>query len=258
MRSYFATLRQLVLPAGAGPGTPKIVLGPDLPPPLKTYLFYGSIPPTAGIVFYGTFPADDTYTFLVLVQAANFVDVVIGHVVAGVMVELRAGFPAGQTWRMTLVGPPLATNVTSDRFVIQAEFFRFVQQARVITATTETMAAAAIAPVNVAAQTLATAVASSGEVNARYEVTASVDFEYTVAGNSIALGQLQVDGVVVNGLIVCFPSAAGTGRWTVTRTWTGVIATTGNHTFDLIVKKTAAAATINANAGSVILVNILE
>lgn len=37
MRSFFATLRQLTLPAGAPPGTPRIVLGPDVPATLASF-----------------------------------------------------------------------------------------------------------------------------------------------------------------------------------------------------------------------------
>lgn len=37
MRSFFATLRSLVLPAGAGPGSPAIIIGPAIPADLQAY-----------------------------------------------------------------------------------------------------------------------------------------------------------------------------------------------------------------------------
>jgi hypothetical protein len=37
MRSLFATLRSLILPSGALPGSPAIILGPDIPPELVTF-----------------------------------------------------------------------------------------------------------------------------------------------------------------------------------------------------------------------------
>ena len=49
MRSLFAVLRQLVLPAGAGGSAPRIVLGPDVPAPLTTI---PNFTPGAAILFY--------------------------------------------------------------------------------------------------------------------------------------------------------------------------------------------------------------
>ncbi len=57
MRSFFATLRQLVLPAGAPPGTPRIVLGPDVPATLAA--FSPDFVFSSAIVFY--YNATDYY-----------------------------------------------------------------------------------------------------------------------------------------------------------------------------------------------------
>jgi hypothetical protein len=51
VRSFFATLRTLVLPGGAGPGTGRIVLGPDVPQALQDY-YFGQV--TAAILFYAS------------------------------------------------------------------------------------------------------------------------------------------------------------------------------------------------------------
>lgn len=99
MRSFFATLRRLVLPAGAGSGTARLVLGPDLPPPLDTYLFFGTTKAVVGLVWYGSAIGNNSYSFLVEVpDPAGTTTLWIGHVRAGVVIETLAGFPAGQQW----------------------------------------------------------------------------------------------------------------------------------------------------------------
>lgn len=54
MRSILAGLRQLVLPWGAGPGTPRVVLGPDIPAELSAYYNGGSynFPVIFAIIWY--------------------------------------------------------------------------------------------------------------------------------------------------------------------------------------------------------------
>lgn len=54
MRSFFATLRQLVIPAGAGPGSPAIVIGPDIPPELVTWANLFGITLDAVIIYRRT------------------------------------------------------------------------------------------------------------------------------------------------------------------------------------------------------------
>lgn len=98
MRSYFATLRQLVLPAGGGPNTARIVLGPDLPPPLNTYGFgIPSAVAVGGITFNPTDPT--SFEYLVFVQNnATIFSVYLGQVTNGVVLERTAGQPLGTQW----------------------------------------------------------------------------------------------------------------------------------------------------------------
>lgn len=95
MRSFFATLRQLVLPAGALPGSARIVLGPDLPPPLDSYLFFGTTKAGGGIIFYAGTSSDASYTFIVFVNFGAVFSVHVGHVLTGTMLEKSTGVPAG-------------------------------------------------------------------------------------------------------------------------------------------------------------------
>jgi len=175
--------QSLTQPPFAGPGTARIVIGPDLPPPLNTYLFYGTILATNGTIYYGAFPADDTYTFMVLVQSTFFVDVVIGHVVNGAVVEYQAGFPAGQTWRETLVGPPyLVTNVTTDRLVINGEFFIDLKSAA-RGLVDRISSAAGTAAIGAGETVVLTGGVMTWVAGRAYEVIESTDWSGTVASN---------------------------------------------------------------------------
>jgi hypothetical protein len=82
-----------VVPSGAGSGQTRIVLGPDLPPPLDTYLLGGLYPITAAIIFYGS--DADSYMWQGIVDAAGEIHVLTGAVVDGVVNEVGIGNPAG-------------------------------------------------------------------------------------------------------------------------------------------------------------------
>lgn len=103
MRSIFATLRQLVLPAGALPGTPRTVIGPDLPPPLDTYLFGGTTRASSAIITYGN--SVNSYQFLAFIPGTTTASVYwMGWVRNGVVQEFSAGIPYGQSWNIS-AGP---------------------------------------------------------------------------------------------------------------------------------------------------------
>lgn len=103
MRSIFATLRQLVLPAGALPGTPRTVIGPDLPPPLDTYLFGGTTRASSAIITYGN--SVNSYQFLAFIPGTTTASIYwMGWVRVGVVQELSAGVPYGQSWNIS-AGP---------------------------------------------------------------------------------------------------------------------------------------------------------
>lgn len=95
MRSILAGLRTLTLPWGAGPGTARLVLGPDLPPPLKTYLFFGQRVASEAIIYYSGTPSNDDYQFEALVELPGTHFVYRGSVLNGVVLEESVGHPNG-------------------------------------------------------------------------------------------------------------------------------------------------------------------
>lgn len=100
MRSILAGLRQLVLPWGASTGTPRIVLGTDLPPPLNTYLYLGLYSIRAAIIFYGA--GASTYNFLALLETGGgALTLVEGGVVGGAVIENPSGIPVGTSLSIT-------------------------------------------------------------------------------------------------------------------------------------------------------------
>lgn len=88
MRSLFATLRQLVLPAGAGANQGRVVLGPDVPSELTTY--YAALPYNAtihaAILFYDN-AGGYTY-YAALTNPLPLVTHAIGQVQTGVVTEV--------------------------------------------------------------------------------------------------------------------------------------------------------------------------
>ena len=265
MRFNHRLIRTLILPNNAGPNDARIVIGPDITAELKAK--YGANI-VANLLFYRN---GNQYEF--------FGDTTHGLTAGSVNIAL--GF-AGESWNLTTdgvvtffrIGDVLGAtdNVTefeagagNSRISVlcrHVDFFnidmtRFSNTARMMTDIQEQIANAPVTLTTVR-QVVASVTTTSGGANSRYRVTGSIDIEYTVAGNSIAVGELRVDGVVVTGNIICFPGAANVGRWTQSRVWTGTEALSGNHTFELVVSKTAALATIVANAGSVVLAEILE
>lgn len=88
----------LVIPTGAVSGQTRIVIGPDLPAPLDTYLFYGSHPAVAAIIYYST--AVDTYQFTAIVPIGSGHYLIQGYVYNGVVDEIanNVNYPAGITY----------------------------------------------------------------------------------------------------------------------------------------------------------------
>jgi len=81
--------------------------------------------------------------------------------------------------------------------------------------------------------------------NALALVTGTFDFDATVLGFGVAVGELQLDGATAPGQAIYGPSA--TGRQTVSQTWVLAIATAGSHTLRLMASKTVAGGTVVAN-----------
>lgn len=90
-------LSSLSLPQTAGPNDPHMYIGIPLPPPIDTYLFAGSQLFVAGIVW---FRDANNFTFLCLATFPGSIDLVLGHVIGGVVQEVSAGQPKGQRWEM--------------------------------------------------------------------------------------------------------------------------------------------------------------
>jgi hypothetical protein len=111
MRSFFATLRQLVLPGGALPGTPRIVIGPDVPAPLNTYHFFAGSGPMAdaAIIFYQG-GAGVNFNFLAHVSSGAGTFVWVGAVKNGAVVESSPNLPAGTSW--DIATPGLGSSIT--------------------------------------------------------------------------------------------------------------------------------------------------
>lgn len=90
MRSFFATLRQLVLPMGSGSTSPRIVLGPDVPADLQTYYTGLGTPVVSCVLFYGDNGTD--YRYEATCNFSGFVLVVTGLSVGGTIRESLAEY----------------------------------------------------------------------------------------------------------------------------------------------------------------------
>lgn len=93
--------RNLVIPSGAVSGQARIVIGPDLPPPLSTYQYQGSFPIIGAILYYNT---ADSYAWQGLVDAGGTIVTINGAVKSGVMIEISAGQPAGYNFQALFTG----------------------------------------------------------------------------------------------------------------------------------------------------------
>lgn len=76
--------------------------------------------------------------------------------------------------------------------------------------------------------------------NARVQVSATMDYEQTVAGSVLGVGQIVVDGVADPGMILA-PNALAT-RGSYSRSWAKTLAA-GIHTIDFQARKTGGAGT---------------
>jgi hypothetical protein len=85
VRSLFATIRQLVLPAGSGPTASRIVLGPDVPAELQAF-YFNEI--TAAILSYGA-GSGNNYQYRALYEPiAGFPVIVEGFGLGGTIYEV--------------------------------------------------------------------------------------------------------------------------------------------------------------------------
>jgi hypothetical protein len=88
-------INSLVIPNTAGAGTARLVIGSLFPPPLDTYLFFGTTKAAAAIIYYSGTPSNDDYQFDAIVQTPGAHFVYRGTVLNGAMNEYSAGRPVG-------------------------------------------------------------------------------------------------------------------------------------------------------------------
>lgn len=81
MRSTLAGIRTLTLPWGAGPGTPRLVLGPDLPAAIASGVSIAGITDhRAAIIWYGPGAANDDFHFYLLSVSGGDTYVIRGFI----------------------------------------------------------------------------------------------------------------------------------------------------------------------------------
>lgn len=116
--------RNVVVPPDAGPGEARIVIGPDLPPPLDTYVLSGGATFSAAMIWYANDvmgpPLDATYTFEAAVDdGTNYMTKVVrGHVLNGAVVETSTGLPEGQYWSAVPGGSQTDYRIAADTLAL--------------------------------------------------------------------------------------------------------------------------------------------
>jgi hypothetical protein len=272
MESTIPPVRTITLPAGAAPGSARIVIGPDLPPPLDTYVctVLGTSHFSGAIIFYSTdaiLPLDDTYSFIGVLDngLAAYTAVVYGMVRGGAVVERSAGIPEGIIQYAQGAGVVSVLNTAHDQVAIHADqdvdissgttlnldpgtelrlqSIRAYMLTQIGTAAASASLTLSTTPTDVTGATLTLATVTA---NAKYEATITCDIQETVAGTTVGIGQLVVDGATQTqaALLAC---NATDDRATVTQVFTGNLATAGNHTFKIQGSKDIAAGTVIMN-----------
>jgi hypothetical protein len=116
----------ITLPPSAAPGSARIVIGPDLPPPLDTYVFnaygFGATKFVAAIIFYANdsvLPVDDLYQFIAVVDNPGLAGALVyGLVQNGAVREFSVGRPAGLTTITQAAGVTTQLNELYDDIVM--------------------------------------------------------------------------------------------------------------------------------------------
>lgn len=278
MRSFFANLLSLTLPFNAGAGQARIVIGPSMPAPLDTYTTSDGRY-QAGIIFYSNFD-DTTYTYICVVAGSGgFTRVDLGQVLSGAVQEETAGTPSAITLYAAGSGQPTIKNILASAINIRTSVGALIlrgdsvdistlgggstgtinldarvevqvkgRRAYLVTYEATAPAIAPAVTLAVAAQAVpgATHAVTTVTSNARYKAIAVVDFDPSIAGATVCVGELVVDGVVQPAQALWEVNTVD-DRSTVTQVYSGQLAVAGAHTFDLQVRKTAAVGTIAAN-----------
>jgi hypothetical protein len=126
MQTTIPPQSSITLPPSAAPGSARIFIGPDLPPPLDTYVFnaygFGATKFVAAIVFYANdsvVPLDDLYQFIGVVDNPGLASAVVyGLVQNGAVREFSAGRPAGLTTITQSAGVTTQINELYDDIVM--------------------------------------------------------------------------------------------------------------------------------------------
>jgi hypothetical protein len=220
----------ITLPSNAGPGQARIVIGSPLPPPLTTYHFASAGGPiaTAGIIFYQGTPADNDYTFLVIVKFPGELLLKQGSVLAGAVIECdpgTPGFPAGQSWgftgtptaRITLrgidtvqaieIGNPFSTtwvpividgNVTMNG-IRNAQSPRLIVAGNLVTTTESTFNANLVGLTTVSA-VYVDVTGATLNISKQYDTDSRLGIDVSVQAFSTAINTVAQYGVNINGV----------------------------------------------------------
>lgn len=207
-------LDTITLPPSAGPGDARIVIGPDLPPPLDTYTWAG-LRYTGAIIFYSQ-GDDTTYSYLGVVEdnAVATTDVHWGSVVSGVVVETTPGQPAALDRFANPGGLGHFVDASSALFNIAGGFTVSSALAQIIT-TGLTVLTPSLLRVNAPTElngTITWQVATGGPAAVSVDATDNAG----MSGTNVAYGATMTGGVAGNVLGVAFtapPSGVVDVQW---------------------------------------------
>lgn len=291
MRSPLAILQSITLPSNAIPGQARIVIGAQLPPPLDTYATLNG-PFVGALIFYSE-GDDTTYSFIGVVEdsLAQLTIVHWGHVVAGAVVEDSGGVPrslqrlasagtVSHTVRaddvlvvagalgitlnsaadVLILASALATiNADTINFDAATEVQVRGQKGYLLTdiqsASLTGGAIALTAAVQIACSVTVTAATSA----ARWEAQIVCAFDSNAAVNVTCIGELRQPGGAIAAEQALLEVATATDRGTVPQVFEGTLSGSGSHTFDLLVRKSAAVGTVFAQTVNTrLLVKVFE
>jgi hypothetical protein len=291
VRSPLAIVQSITLPSNAIPGQARLVIGADLPPPLDTYTTLNG-PYVAALIFYSQ-GDDTTYSYIGVVEDSLTQLTIVhwGHVVSGAVVEDSGGVPRVEE-RLASAGTVAHTIRADDILMVAgalgvtlnsaAALLFLAATSATITADTVNldpatelqlrgtkayvltdMQADSLVPnvaLTAANVSMCQVAVNTATANARYEAQIVCLFDSNAAIAVSAIGELDVDGLgSVQGQAI-LEVATASDRATVTQVYTGVLATAGPHTFDLMARKTAAVGTVFAGGNNCtrLLVKIYE
>lgn len=187
------------IPAGAGPGQARIVIGSQLPPPLDTYVpdgVYSFATGLSGAVIIYSQGDDEQYVFIAGVEDGAGPEIgglIIGFVSGGVVMEYTPGTPLAVMWKQLGVA-------NTAEIITRANAINMLAAQNVLIGADDT--------ITVSALTLASLLGAALELTAHtgdLEAVATLGDVIVSAGGdvSIAGGEVLLDGtdVIVDGAL---------------------------------------------------------